>query len=123
KATGSMERDENYVPYVRSEYNLPSEKIATKFDYAEIFEEAPISTFVRLFVMQGFGWWLYLGKNQMGSKMYPPGSNHFDPKSALFKPGEQVVVLMSDLGLIGMLAAMAYMGPNLVLRYYLVPYL
>ncbi|KAG6879844.1 hypothetical protein C0992_010802 [Termitomyces sp. T32_za158] len=39
-----MERDENYVPYLRSEYNLPTEKQATKFDYAEVFEETPIWT-------------------------------------------------------------------------------
>ncbi|KAG6818491.1 hypothetical protein H0H93_004582, partial [Arthromyces matolae] len=53
KSTGLMERDENYLPPLRSEYNLPEEDKATKMDYAEVFEEAPIYTFVRLFVMQG----------------------------------------------------------------------
>lgn len=48
-----MERDENYVPYLRSEYNLPPEKQATKFDYAEVFEETPIWTLARMFIMQG----------------------------------------------------------------------
>lgn len=53
KATASMERDENYVPYTRSKFGLPEEKKATKVDYTEIFEETPIYTFFRLFVMQG----------------------------------------------------------------------
>lgn len=48
-----MERDENYVPYTRSEYNLPEEKKATKFDYAEVFEETPLFTLFRMFIMQG----------------------------------------------------------------------
>jgi hypothetical protein len=52
-----MERDENYVPYLRSEYNLPDEKKATKADYAEIFEETPIFTFARMLIMQGL--WVF----------------------------------------------------------------
>ncbi|KAG5724863.1 Delta(12) fatty acid desaturase [Termitomyces sp. T112] len=123
KATASMERDENYVPYLRSEYDLPSEKKATQFDYAEVFEETPIWTFARMFIMQGFGWWVYLTKNTMGSKMYPPGTNHFDPHSPLFKPEQRNSIIISNIALTAMLSAMAYAGPNLVLKYYLVPYL
>ncbi|KAG5644348.1 hypothetical protein DXG03_008645 [Asterophora parasitica] len=85
KATSSIERDENYVPYTRHEYNLPDEKKATAFDYGEVFEETPIFTLLRILVMQAFGWWVYLTKNTMGSKMYPPGTNHFNPDSPLFK--------------------------------------
>lgn len=48
-----MERDENYVPHTRSKFGLPEEKKATKADYAEVFEETPIYTFFRLFIMQG----------------------------------------------------------------------
>ena len=48
-----MERDENYVPYTRSKFGLPEEKKATKADYAEVFEETPIYTFFRMFIMQG----------------------------------------------------------------------
>ncbi|KAG6821135.1 hypothetical protein H0H93_006474 [Arthromyces matolae] len=123
KATASMERDENYVPYLRSEYSLPEEKKATKFDYAEVFEETPIWTFARMLIMQGFGWWIYLAKNTMGSKMYPPGTNHFDPNSPLFKPEQRNAIIISNIALTAMLSAMAYVGPTLVLKYYLVPYL
>lgn len=48
-----MERDENYVPYTRSEYNLPDEKKATTADYAAVFEETPLVTLARMLVMQG----------------------------------------------------------------------
>ncbi|KAG6830772.1 hypothetical protein H0H87_007171 [Tephrocybe sp. NHM501043] len=123
KATASMERDENYVPYTRSEYNLPEEKKATKFDYAEVFEETPIYTLLRMFIMQGFGWWVYLAKNTMGSKMYPPGTNHFSPSSPLFKPEQRNSIIISNIALTAMSALMIYAGRNLVLKYYLVPYL
>jgi omega-6 fatty acid desaturase (delta-12 desaturase) len=53
KATASVERDENYVPYTRSKFALPEEKKATRADYSEIFEETPIYTLFRLFIMQG----------------------------------------------------------------------
>lgn len=118
-----MERDENYVPYTRSEYNLPEEKKATKFDYAEVFEETPLFTLVRMFIMQGFGWWIYLTKNTMGSKMYPPGTNHFNPQSPLFKDHQRKSIALSNIGLTVMASILTYVGPTLVAKYYLIPYL
>lgn len=56
-----MENDENYVPYTRSKYKLPDEKFATKVDYLEIFEETPIYTFYRIFVMQALSVRLFSG--------------------------------------------------------------
>lgn len=53
KAVNSIERDENYVPYLRSDLKLPPEERASTADYAEVFEETPIFTAVRMFVMQG----------------------------------------------------------------------
>ena len=52
KAVNSVERDENYVPYLRSDFKLPPEKHATTADYTEVFEETPLFTTVRMFVMQ-----------------------------------------------------------------------
>ena len=54
KAAGSIERDENYVPYSRSHYKLPGEKYASRLDYKELFEETPLYSLVRLLVMQGW---------------------------------------------------------------------
>ena len=52
KAVGSMERDENYVPHLRSHYKLPPQERARYADYAEVFEETPIMTLFRMLVMQ-----------------------------------------------------------------------
>lgn len=53
RTAGSLERDENYIPHLRSEYGLPPEKTARRIDYLEMFEETPIMTFGRLLIMQG----------------------------------------------------------------------
>ncbi|KAK0478475.1 fatty acid desaturase-domain-containing protein [Armillaria novae-zelandiae] len=111
KATSSMERDENYVPYQRSDFGLPSKEKARQFDYDEVFEETPIYTLSRMLIMQGFGWWVYLAKNTMGSKMYAPGTNHFDPDSPLFKPEQRNAIIVSDIGLVAMVLLLAYAGP------------
>lgn len=124
KATGSMERDENYVPYERSDYALPPADQATTFDYHEVFEETPIYTLSRMLIMQGFGWWVYLAQNTMGSKMYPAGTNHFDPDSPLFKKEQRQSIILSDIGL-GMMLTLLFgvVGWKTVAWYYLVPYL
>ncbi|KAK0208332.1 fatty acid desaturase-domain-containing protein [Desarmillaria ectypa] len=123
KATSSMERDENYVPYLRSEYGLPPKEKARQFDYDEVFEETPIYTLSRMLIMQGFGWWVYLAKNTMGSKMYSSGTNHFDPGSLLFKPEQRNTIIISDIGLIAMVLLLFYAGPGFFFKYYLIPYL
>ncbi|KAF9044726.1 hypothetical protein BDZ89DRAFT_1058819 [Hymenopellis radicata] len=123
KATSSMERDENYVPYLRSDYKLPSADRAKRIDYDEVFEETPLYTLLRILIMQGTGWWLYLSHNVMGSRIYPPGTNHFDPNSPLFRQTDRNNIILSNIGLLGMSAVLFYMGPSMVLRYYLVPYL
>jgi len=122
KATASMERDENYVPYTRSRFGLPEEKNATHADYSEIFEETPIYTLFRMFVMQGFGWWIYLSQNTMGSPMYPPGTNHFTPSSPLFKKEQRNAIIMSNIGISTMAAILIYKGREFFFWYYLIPY-
>ncbi|KAF8192985.1 fatty acid desaturase-domain-containing protein [Pholiota molesta] len=123
KATASMERDENYVPYTRSQFKLADEKTVKKADYEELFEETPIYTAYRLFIMQAFGWWIYLANNTMGSPMYPPGTNHFDPMSPLFKKEQRFNIFMSDLGLLAMSSWLYYMGREFFLWNYLVPWI
>ena len=53
KATSSIEHDESYVPYTRSDYKLPPKGHAHRFDYAEVFEETPIYTLGKMLIMQG----------------------------------------------------------------------
>ncbi|KAK7678671.1 hypothetical protein QCA50_018252 [Cerrena zonata] len=127
KAVGSIERDENYVPYLRSDFKLPPQERARRADYAEVFDETPIMTVVRLFIMQGFGWWLYMGCNIMGSPMYPAGTNHFSPYSPLFKKEQRMGIFVSDLALLAMGSLLVYAGQTYgwkaVLMYYVIPYM
>ncbi|KAF7761477.1 hypothetical protein Agabi119p4_9469 [Agaricus bisporus var. burnettii] len=122
KATSSIERDENYVPYTRTAYNLPDQKSATKIDYSEVFEETPIMTIYRLFIQQFFGWWIYLSTNIMGGAAHPPGTNHFNPRSTLFKPNQRKSIIISDISLGVMLYILYNLGWSFVSKYYIIPY-
>ncbi|KAF8879058.1 delta-12 fatty acid desaturase [Infundibulicybe gibba] len=102
KATMSVERDETFVPRTRSHYNLPHESSAHIDNYHDVFEETPIYTLLRVLFMQVVGWQLYLATNALGSPMYPPGTNHFQPSSPLFKPHERNGIIVSNIGLTAM---------------------
>ncbi|KZS96675.1 hypothetical protein SISNIDRAFT_424253 [Sistotremastrum niveocremeum HHB9708] len=108
KATGSIERDENFVPRTRVDYHLPAEDSATHADYKEMFEETPIFTLGRMVFMQLLGWQAYLLYNALGSPMYPEGTNHFEPSSALFKPEQRFSIIISNIGLSAMSGVLAY---------------
>ncbi|CCM00809.1 uncharacterized protein FIBRA_02851 [Fibroporia radiculosa] len=126
RTVASIERDENYVPYERSYYQLPPKERATTADYLEVLDETPILTMGRLLIMQCVGWWLYMTTNAMGSRRYPKGTNHFSPYSSLFRPEERLGIVLSDIGLIGMGSILYYAsklyGGKAVLMYYFIPY-
>ncbi|KAL0060555.1 hypothetical protein AAF712_012675 [Marasmius tenuissimus] len=127
KATVSMERDVNYVPPTRSSFKLPPEPEARSRDYHEIFEETPIYTLYRMFLMQTLGLMAYLAFNERGSPRHAPGTSHFDPNSALFKPHERKGVIASDAGLIAMLIVLSWWTSNVgfgqFVGLYLVPWM
>jgi hypothetical protein len=65
--------------------------------------------------------------NVSGQKTYPAWTNHFDPSSIIFTPGQRNKVLLSNAGLLTMgallwRASVAY-GAGTVLRVYGVPWL
>ncbi|KAG6840653.1 hypothetical protein C0991_005332 [Blastosporella zonata] len=127
KATMSVERDENFVPRTRTDYNLPSETSAHITDYHDIFEETPIYTLLRMLFMQALGWQFYLFTNAMGSPMYPSGTNHFQPSSPLFKPHERKGIIASNIGLTFM-SCVLYLwtrevGTHNFLKLYFIPYI
>ncbi|KZT42520.1 delta-12 fatty acid desaturase [Sistotremastrum suecicum HHB10207 ss-3] len=128
RATGSLENDENYVPKTRQRVGLPPASTARRTDYADIFEETPLFTLFRVFVMQAVGWWMYLSFNTLGSPKYPEWTtNHFQPSSPLFKDTQAHLVILSDCGV----AAMAFILDCLcrqytfyaIFKFYVVPYL
>ncbi|KAJ7650203.1 delta-12 fatty acid desaturase [Roridomyces roridus] len=110
KKTMSIEDDENYVPRTRSDFGLPPASQARLHDYHEILEETPIYTLLRLVVMQAIGLQAYLTVNALGSRKYPPGTNHFHPSSPLFKAHERRGIVISDIGLSFMLYILVAFG-------------
>ncbi|KAF8588440.1 hypothetical protein K439DRAFT_1335132 [Ramaria rubella] len=127
KASASLERDENYVPRLRSHFSLPKAESATKLDYHELLEEAPFYTLVKIVFMTVAGFQVYLGFNTMGSPSHPPGTNHFNPRSSLFNRNHWHLILISDLGLsfmIGLLTIWAqHHGLAAFVKYYFIPYI
>ncbi|KIP05656.1 hypothetical protein PHLGIDRAFT_144051 [Phlebiopsis gigantea 11061_1 CR5-6] len=127
KSVGSIEREENYVPHLRSHYKLPPPERATRADYAEMFEETPAMTLFRMAVMQTFGWWCYLTTNAMGSKYYPEGTNHFSPSSPLFSDRQRKGIIISDIGIVVMITLLLFSGYSFGWKFlfmaYVIPYM
>ncbi|KAK7440067.1 hypothetical protein VKT23_017316 [Stygiomarasmius scandens] len=127
QATVSVERDENYVPPTRSQFRLPPSNLARVADYREALEESPIYTFLRIITMQILGLHSYLFFNCKGSPRYPPGTNHFDPNSVLFKPHEKNGIIASDVGLSAMCSLLyiwtKYVGFLNFIRLYMIPFM
>lgn len=59
----------------------------------------------------------------MGSPMYPPGTNHFNPMSPLFKKEQRFNVLISDVALVVMSCWFCCMGREFFLWHYMVPWI
>ncbi|THH18379.1 hypothetical protein EW146_g2583 [Bondarzewia mesenterica] len=126
-ATGSIERDENYVPRTRTYFGLPDPSSAHIVHYRDIFEETPLYTLIRMLIMQTFGWQSYLLFNTLGSLRYPRGTNHFYPSSALFKANEYSKIVVSNAGLILVTSLLmrytSLHGFLALFKHYILPYL
>ncbi|KAF7336670.1 Acyl-lipid omega-3 desaturase (Cytochrome b5), endoplasmic reticulum [Mycena venus] len=126
KKTNSLEDDEHYIPRTRSHFGLPPSSQAHITDYHDIFEETPIYSLLRLIVMQAIGMHAYLMVNALGSPKYPPGTNHFNPSSPLFKPHERGAIVASDIGLGIMMLFLfkfaSHFGMGALFKLYLVPW-
>ncbi|KAG6827400.1 hypothetical protein H0H92_011928 [Tricholoma furcatifolium] len=127
KAVNSVERDENYIPRTRSDYNLPPEKSAHVANYHDVFEETPIYTLIRMLVMLLLGLQTYLLTNVMGSPRHSTGTSHFLPSSSLFKPRERNNIILSNLGITFMVFILYLwtqeVGFHYFIKLYFVPYI
>ncbi|KAF5371053.1 hypothetical protein D9757_010314 [Collybiopsis confluens] len=127
KATQSYERDETFMPFLRSDFKLPDGKVAVRMDYAEILEETPAFTLFRLFVRQFFGFQLYLLHNRKGNRRYPAFTSHYRPSSQLFKSVERPAIILSNVSILVMFALIGIYiqnkGWNSVMKYYFMPWL
>ncbi|WFD22427.1 hypothetical protein MEQU1_001097 [Malassezia equina] len=139
--TGHMKRDEVFVPRTRAERGLlplhPADDdspLVTEDTtwgewIAELLEDAPLFNLLELTIQQLFGWPLYLLTNVSGQSHYPKYTSHFLPSSAIFDKRHRGQVIMSDVGIVLMLAGLgvwAHIAPGGwrdVFKYYVVPYL
>jgi len=122
--TNNIETDEVFVPVVKSREESHHEEIST---VVTLF-----STFQRLFhitVMLTLGWPLYLFTNATG-RPYPkngPAPNHFMPNSPIYNDRERHLIVLSDVGIVAMLAILYQAGKTWgfvwLLYVYGVPYL
>lgn len=117
--TCSMEHDEVFVPIEKKDF---------KQQVALALSETPLATLWFCFVTLVLGWPGYLLANFSGPKKYSSKPNsHFAINSALFCGESAYQIFMSDVGMVGALAAIYFasqaFGFQAVAAYYLVPYL
>ncbi|KAJ8325371.1 hypothetical protein QVD99_006121 [Batrachochytrium dendrobatidis] len=131
KGTGHMEKDEAFVPEVRSSMNYSedsktTQKSETHVHQESFIEDAPIVQLAGLLSMLIFGWPVYLLTHYTG-QTYPGWVNHFNPYAKIFTEKNQIYILLSDLGIFLVLGAAYYactiFGYLNVFMYYVMPYL
>jgi omega-6 fatty acid desaturase (delta-12 desaturase) len=113
KNTNHMDRDHVFVPQPRSALH-------------EAAADSPLMAAVHAVLTVTIGWWLYLTTNATGQK-YGRRANHYEPSSPLFKPKDRADVVVSNVALavvFAALAAWAYATSlATVLCYYWMPYM
>ncbi|KAI0318807.1 delta-12 fatty acid desaturase protein [Amylostereum chailletii] len=125
--TGSMEKDEVYIPALRSELKLPPAVKASHAQYAEALDESPIVTCIRFVVMQLFGMRRTHQWNTTGSKRFPTGANHWLPSSGLFPRKQRMDIIISNIGIVSMFALLTlwsyHSSITQVVKVYFIPFL
>lgn len=118
KATGNIERDTAFVPKLRDEWI--KEKLGTKasenlIELAELAEDSPISALWHDIVHQLFGWPGYLlfnltGQKYGGAKGLRISHFYFGKDSVFYKENELGLIILSDIGVAIMIAALVIAG-------------
>ncbi|XP_021728872.1 delta(12)-acyl-lipid-desaturase-like [Chenopodium quinoa] len=89
--TGSLDRDEVFVPKPKSQISWYSK-----------YMNSPPGRMVSLIVTLALGWPLYLLFNASG-RPYDRFACHFDPSGPIFSTRERTQVFVSDLGVLGVM--------------------
>ncbi|KAI6041419.1 fatty acid desaturase-domain-containing protein [Pisolithus marmoratus] len=137
-STGHMTQDQVFVPKTRSQLGLPpfdptKEDISgssvsdeVKQELWEALGDSPLGALLGSASYLLGGWPAYLIRNASGQKRYPKGTNHFNPKAVVFAPHQYGAIILSDIGILLWLGAIAASisayGFATVFRLYLVPY-
>ncbi|XP_039117738.1 delta(12)-acyl-lipid-desaturase [Dioscorea cayenensis subsp. rotundata] len=86
--TGSLDRDEVFVPKPKSQ--LP---------WFSKYLNNPLGRFLSLFISLTLGWPLYLAFNVSG-RPYPRFACHFDPYGPIYSDRERIQIFISDAGIL-----------------------
>lgn len=131
---GHMEKDMAFVPATQPK---PSRQaVLAGIDWAELFEDTPISQTIRLMSHQLFGWQAYLlfnvsaGKGSKQRELTGLSKwtrvSHFEPTSAVFRDSEAIYIFLSDVGLALMSTVLYFVaqkiGASTTFLLYGVPY-
>ncbi|ORY81299.1 delta-12-fatty acid desaturase [Leucosporidium creatinivorum] len=132
-ATGHMTREEVFVSASRSEKlgaegKSPPKSVEVDGEWLdELLEDAPMYRLGKVVLQQLLGWPAYLLTNVTSQPSYPPGTNHFNPDSALFEPRHRTLIHISNAGLLTMVGLLTLLGRYVgfagVVKFYFVPYL
>ena len=129
----NLVQDHNYVPLQRPQYAASLGVDAGRLE--EIAEDTPLFTFLRIVIQQLFSLPCYLFANTTANEgaLYKTRSNaflgnsHLHSSGTLLRPEEATYILLSDLGMLLMGAALWYastmVGFSTVALLYLQPYL
>jgi len=122
KSTAHMERDQVFVPALRSSIL----KKAGLQDISELIEVSPFGNFVGILLMGLVGWPGYLIFNASGQDC-KQRVNHFEPDSPIFKKSQSTEVILSDIGLAVVGCILFYLSWTYsfgaVVKFYFIPYL
>ncbi|KAI9351321.1 delta 12 fatty acid desaturase [Obelidium mucronatum] len=135
KACGNMDKDQVFVPKVRSRKpervrkegeEIPEEHGQKEEEEGDMFELAPIVELFRVVRQQLFGWPAYILFNASGQK-FKTWASHFHTSSPIFAPHQANQIIMSDIGLVIAFSVLGYFVHTYsfltVLKFYIVPYL
>jgi omega-6 fatty acid desaturase (delta-12 desaturase) len=118
--TNSMENDEVFIPYTRSELGkvVPWDEVPGPWSAA--------MRVLNVVKMLTFGWPAHLIYHATGRK-YGRYTSHFDPWSPLFRENQRHLIILSDAALIAVLSGLAYLGATYgfgwLVCVYVIPYL
>ena len=126
--TANIQHDEVFVPR-KATSTTPPAHVEEENNIVQLVSS--LVRCVRIAAMLLIGWPLYLTVNATGNTSYPKDApvNHFHPSSPIYadiRNGSKLV-LLSDAGMLGMIALLGvcsyYFSFTSVLYYYLIPYL
>jgi len=113
--TGSVDKDEVFVPKHKSE---------ALEEYQ--FKETGLVRLATILVTLTLGWPMYLFFNASGRK-YERFANHFDPYSPIYSKRERLEIVISDAALIAVVGGLTGLAQSFgwlwLLKVYVVPYL